>query len=74
MTFHTHLRTHLSWRIGGMAALCALVLSLIALPLQAHGAASNANTCQLAMACNTSSTFNLTIRTLLATIQIFLRI
>jgi len=47
MTFHTHLRTHLSWRIGGMAALCALVLSLIALPLQAHGVVSNASTCQL---------------------------
>lgn len=47
MTFRTHLRTHLSWRIGGMAALCTLVLSLIALPLQAHGAVSNASACQL---------------------------
>ena len=47
MTFHIHVRKHLSWRIGGIAALLALLLSLIVLPLQAQGKAQNANTCNL---------------------------
>lgn len=43
----THQRSYLSWRVAGVAAVLTLMLSLVALPLQAQARTQTTNPCQL---------------------------
>lgn len=47
MAHKTHLRSLLSWRVAGIAALLTLVLSFIASPAQAQNKTQAINTCKL---------------------------